>query len=65
MLFRSVWVMLGEIGKFDLHLGDSCKSVTLFTLTAQPTLISKVIEAQRRDRDVYALRFLMGKKRKV
>lgn len=49
------WVMLGDTGKFDLHLGESGESATLFTLSAQPTLISKVIEAQQRDREVESI----------
>ena len=36
------WVMLDVIGKFDLHLGESGESATMFTLNAQPTLVSKV-----------------------
>ena len=40
------WVMLGDIGKFELHLGEPSMGATLFTLVAQSTLISKVIEAQ-------------------
>ncbi|KAL7185335.1 hypothetical protein ACSBR2_027301 [Camellia fascicularis] len=46
------WVMLGDIGKFDLHLDESSESATLFTLSAQPTLISKVIEAQQGNHEV-------------
>ena len=49
------WDMLDVIGKFDLHLGESEESATLFTLNAQPTLVSKVIEAQRGDRDVESI----------
>ena len=39
------WDMLDVMGKFDLHLGEFRESATLFTMNAQPTLISKVVEA--------------------
>ena len=48
--------MLDVIGKFDLHLGEAGESATLFILNAQPTLVSKVIKAQRGDRDVESIR---------
>ncbi|KAL7234563.1 hypothetical protein ACSBR1_018052 [Camellia fascicularis] len=40
--------MLGVIGKFDLHMGESSESATLFTMNAQPTLI--------RDHEVESIR---------
>ncbi|XP_028088439.1 reticulon-like protein B3 [Camellia sinensis] len=48
--------MLGDIGKFDSQLGESSESAILFTLVAQPTLISKVIEARQGDREVELIR---------
>ena len=57
--------MLDVIGKFDLHLGESIESATLFTLNAQPTLVSKVIEAQRGDRDVESIRVKISNGKEV
>ncbi|KAL7207570.1 hypothetical protein ACSBR1_029504 [Camellia fascicularis] len=48
--------MLGDVGKFGLQLGESAKSATLFTLSAQPVLISRVVEAQQGDREVELIR---------
>ncbi|KAL7249316.1 hypothetical protein ACSBR1_011467 [Camellia fascicularis] len=48
--------MLGDIGEFKLHLGESDEDATLFTLSAQPTLISKVIKAQKGDCEVESIR---------
>ncbi|XP_028092859.1 uncharacterized protein LOC114293036 [Camellia sinensis] len=43
------WEMLGVIGEFDLHFGESVESATLFIVVAQPTLASQVIKAQKDD----------------
>ncbi|KAL7257588.1 hypothetical protein ACSBR1_003824 [Camellia fascicularis] len=50
------WTMLGEVGKFELYLGVSEVGATLFALSAQPTLICKVVKAQRGDREVELIR---------
>mgnify|MGYP003702817737 CR=1 FL=1 len=34
------WEMLGTIGEFDLHLGESVESAALFSVVPQPTLVS-------------------------
>ncbi|PSS08083.1 Ribonuclease [Actinidia chinensis var. chinensis] len=40
------WKMLEQLGKFDLEVSGSAAHATLFTLVAQPTLLSRVLEAQ-------------------
>ena len=47
--------MLGAIGEFDLYLGKFVESATLFTIMAQPTLVSRVIEAHRGDHEVESI----------
>ena len=37
--------MLGALGEFDLHLGESVESAALFSVVAQLTLVCRVIEA--------------------
>ena len=39
-----------------MHLGESVEPAALFTIVAQPTLMSQVIEAQRGDIEVETLR---------
>ena len=43
------WEMMGDIGEFDLDLAESEGHATLFSVCAQPTLLSRVIEAQLQD----------------
>ncbi|XP_028117412.1 F-box/kelch-repeat protein At1g15670-like [Camellia sinensis] len=43
------WEMLGALGEFDLHLGESVASPALFSVVAQPILINQVLEAQKGD----------------
>ncbi|XP_028077260.1 uncharacterized protein LOC114279213 [Camellia sinensis] len=48
--------MLGTLGEFNLNLGKSVESASLFTVVAQPTLVNRVLEAQRDDLEVEILR---------
>ena len=41
------WQMLQDLGEYDLLLSETDESVTLFTLFAEPSIISRVIEAQQ------------------
>lgn len=50
------WEMLGALGEFDLLLGKSIETVALFSVVAQPTLVTQVLEAQRGDLEVESLR---------
>ncbi|GFZ17095.1 hypothetical protein Acr_26g0003650 [Actinidia rufa] len=43
------WKMLQDIGEYDLVLGETNKFATLFTLSAEPSIINMVIEAQQQD----------------
>ncbi|GFZ13156.1 hypothetical protein Acr_23g0015410 [Actinidia rufa] len=43
------WKMLQDIGEYDLLLGETNEFATLFTLSAEPSIISRVIEAQQQD----------------
>ncbi|GFY97535.1 hypothetical protein Acr_12g0000760 [Actinidia rufa] len=45
----SEWQMLQDIGEYDLLLSEIGESATLFTLSAEPSIISRVIEAQQQD----------------
>ncbi|XP_028071452.1 protein NRT1/ PTR FAMILY 8.3-like [Camellia sinensis] len=46
------WEMLGTLGEFDLHLGEFVESAALFAIVAQPTLVNRVMETQKRDLEV-------------
>ena len=48
--------MLGALGEFDLLLGESVEATALFSVVAQPTLVNRVLEAQRGDLEVESLR---------
>ncbi|KAL7208062.1 hypothetical protein ACSBR1_029925 [Camellia fascicularis] len=48
--------MLGALGEFDLLLGESIEAAALFSVIAQPTLVTRVLEAQRGDLKVEFLR---------
>ena len=37
--------MLQQLGEFDVHLAETADHTTLFALVAQPTLLSRVLEA--------------------
>ena len=50
------WEMLGALGEFDLLLGESVEAAALFSVVAQPTLVIRVLEAQRGDLEVESLR---------
>ena len=50
------WEMLGALGEFDLLLGESVEAATLFSIVAQSTLVTRVLEAQRGDLEVESLR---------
>ncbi|XP_057485864.1 uncharacterized protein LOC130772142 [Actinidia eriantha] len=43
------WQMLRDIGEYDLLLGETDEFATLFTLSAEPSIINRVIEAQLQD----------------
>ena len=47
--------MLGAIGEFDSRLGEFVESEASFSVVAQPTLVSRVIEEQMSDLDVETL----------
>ncbi|XP_028077988.1 histidine--tRNA ligase, chloroplastic/mitochondrial-like [Camellia sinensis] len=55
------WIKFGDIGQFELHLNESEEGATLFTLSAQPVLISEVVEAQQGDREVELIRRYSGR----
>ncbi|XP_028119859.1 uncharacterized protein LOC114317348 [Camellia sinensis] len=46
------WKMMGDANEFDLQLGESSKNATLFTVIAQPTLVTRAVEAQLGDPEV-------------
>ena len=46
------WEMLGALGEFDLDLSEFVESATLFFVVAQPTLVNRVLEAQKGDFEV-------------
>ena len=48
--------MLGVLGEFDLLLSESVEAAALFSVVAQPTLVTRVLEAQRGDLEVESLR---------
>ena len=48
--------MLGALGEFDLLLGESVEAAALFSIVAQPTLVTRVLEAQRGDLEGESLR---------
>ena len=50
------WKMLGALGEFDLFLGESVEAAALFSVATQPTLVTRVLEAQRGDLEVESLR---------
>ena len=39
------WQMLQNLNEYDLLLSETDKLATLFTLSAEPSIISRVIEA--------------------
>ena len=41
--------MLQDLSEYDLFLNETDEFATLFTLSAKPSIISRVIEAQRHD----------------
>ena len=46
------WEMMRALGEFDLLLGESVEAAALFSVVAQPTLVTRVLEAQRGDLEV-------------
>ena len=38
------WGMLGVLGEFDLHLGESVEAAAVFSVVAQSTLVTRVLE---------------------
>ena len=50
------WKMLEQLGEFDLEVCRSAAHATLFTLVAQPTLLSRVLEAQQSDEEAVSFR---------
>ena len=48
--------MLGDLNEFDVRLGEPPSQATLFSILAQPTLITRVLEAQQIDLEVEAIR---------
>ncbi|XP_057459254.1 uncharacterized protein LOC130749915 [Actinidia eriantha] len=50
------WKMLEQLGEFDLEVNESATHATLFTLVAQPTLLSRVLEAQQSDEEAVSFR---------
>ncbi|GFS41577.1 hypothetical protein Acr_00g0075180 [Actinidia rufa] len=50
------WKMLEQLGEFDLEVNESAVHATLFTLVAQPTLLSRVLEAQQSDEEAVSFR---------
>ena len=50
------WEVLGAIGEFHMHLGESVESVAVFLVVAQPTLVNQVIDAPRGAVEVESLR---------
>ena len=50
------WEMLGALGEFDWLLGESVEAAALFSVIAQPSLVIRVLEAQRGDFEVASLR---------
>ena len=61
------WKMLGALGEFDLLLDESVEAAALFSVVAQPTLVTRVLEAQGGDLDVESSerRSLVGRLRRV
>ena len=50
------WEMLGTLNEFDLYLGEAVKSAALFSVVAKPTLVNRVLEAQKGDLEVESFR---------
>ncbi|GFY91298.1 hypothetical protein Acr_07g0014940 [Actinidia rufa] len=50
------WKMLEQLGEFDLEVNESAVHATLFTLVAQSTLLSRVLEAQQSDEEAISFR---------
>ena len=50
------WEMLGALGEFDLLFGEPVETAALFSVVARPTLVTRVLEAQRGDLEVESLR---------
>ena len=48
--------MLGALGEFHLPLGESVETAALLSVVAQPTLVNRVLEAQKGDFEVESLR---------
>ncbi|GFY96886.1 hypothetical protein Acr_11g0011920 [Actinidia rufa] len=48
-VFIHEWQMLQDLGEYDLFLNETDEFATLFTLSAEPSIISRVIEAQQQD----------------
>src|SRR4029450_10751002 len=49
------WKMMEDISEMGLHFSEDDRPVVLFTLIAQPTLVSRVIEEQRKDSKTEAI----------
>ena len=47
--------MFGALGEFDLLLGESVETAALFSIVAQPTLVTRVLEALRGELEVESL----------
>ena len=47
--------MLCALGEFNLHLCESVESAAFFSIVTQPTLVNRVLEAQKGDVEVEAL----------
>ena len=47
--------MLGALGEYAFLLGESIEAAALFSVVTQPTLVTRVLEAQRGDLEVESL----------
>ena len=45
-----------QLGEFNLLLGESVEAAALFSVVAQPTLVTRVLEAQGGDLEVESFR---------
>ena len=50
-----VWKMLQQLRDFDVHLAEANDRATLFAFVAQPTLLSRVLEAQQSEYKIESL----------
>ncbi|WP_375651328.1 hypothetical protein, partial [Bartonella sp. OT172YNZD] len=50
------WGNMGIVNEFDLEMEELEDRLALFTVTAEPTMVSRVVEAQRTDSESDAIR---------